>query len=295
MHEAGPAAHRVDPAAGPGATVSLDGVGSPAGAPAAAPRPGDAAAPVVAAPPVAAASPVDAALCLPGEGLLRVAVRHVPAAHHGQGGDVYEIIEHPEETLLLLADVRGKGAAASGLAQVLRELFRVVATFGPRGPGSIALALDEAIQRAGEDEDFATAVLLRVDCGGAIESVNCGHPRPLIVTPTGLRALNTTTCLPLGLGTVPVLVADQLQPAERLFLYTDGVSDARDPAGQFFDVHRQHDLLGTESLETALDALLGRVVGHVQGTPDDDLTLILAQPNQGGPSRRTRAAGGGAA
>jgi serine phosphatase RsbU (regulator of sigma subunit) len=219
-------------------------------------------------------------------------VRHVPAAPHRQGGDVYELIERPGEALVLVADVRGKGAAASGLAGILRELFRAVATFGRGGVGSIALALDEAIQLAGDVEDFATAVLLRMDRDGAIESVNCGHPLPLIVTPVGLRALNTPTCLPLGLGTLPILGADQLRPGERLFLYTDGASDARDPAGTFFDIHRQHDLLRAESLETALDALLGRVVAHARGAPDDDLTLILAQRSQDGPGRRAlRAAG----
>jgi serine phosphatase RsbU (regulator of sigma subunit) len=223
-------------------------------------------------------------------------VRYLPAGQHAQGGDVYEIISRPRDTLLLVADVRGNGAGASGLARILRELFRAVATYGPGGLGSIALALDEAVQRAGEVEDFATAVLVRIDGDGGIESVNCGHPVPLVVTSVGFRPLNTATCLPLGLGTVPVIVGDQLRAGERLFLYTDGLSDARDPAGQFFEVDRQHDVLRSESMDTALDAVLGRVVGHARGLPGDDLILVHAERTAragSGPARAEIAGGRG--
>jgi serine phosphatase RsbU (regulator of sigma subunit) len=233
---------------------------------------------------LAAARELDSALAHPEHGALSAAVRYLPAGHHPHmGGDVYEILSRGSETLLLVADVRGKGAAASGLARVLLELFRAVVTYGRGDLASVALALDEAVVRAGGAEDFATAVLVRIDDDGGVQSVNCGHPQPLIVGAADLRPLSTTTCLPLGLGTLPVIETDRLRPGERLFLYTDGLSDARDPAGRFFPVAEQEDVLRSDDLETALDALLGRVVWHARGAPDDDLVLVLAQrPGAGG-------------
>jgi phosphoserine phosphatase RsbU/P len=141
----------------------------------------------------------------------------------------------------------------------------------------IAAVLDDSIARAGSAEDFATAALIRYHLDGRLDTITCGHPAPLVINAHGIRSLQVDRALPLGLGSRPAAVTDFLGVGERLLLYTDGLIEARDAAGQFFPLSERADVLYLDDLETALDALLGRVVWHARGAPDDDLALLLAE------------------
>ena len=129
------------------------------------------------------------------------------------------------------------------------------------------------------DEDFATALLVDVTLPDQITMVSCGHPPPLLTGPDGRAELVSVPAgLPLGLGGDFESVTLEWRPGERLLMYTDGVSEARDSHGEFLPLLDLSSELSGSTLEAALDGLLERVHGHVpDGRLGDDLAVVLLE------------------
>lgn len=193
------------------------------------------------------------------------------------GGDAYSIATRGDEMLLLVADARGKGDCSAALAHTALRVFRTVtANMGRWKPEGIARVLDETVRCAGQDEDFMTAVLVHVRRGGHLQVVSCGHPAPLVISGERVRTIAVEPCQPLGLGGVPTPAEERLAPGDRLLLYTDGVCEAADATGEFFDIEQHAAVLRCSDVEVAVDALLGRLMRHTAGASQDDVTLLLA-------------------
>ncbi|MGI5282895.1 PP2C family protein-serine/threonine phosphatase [Nonomuraea polychroma] len=128
-------------------------------------------------------------------------------------------------------------------------------------------------------EDFVT-VLLAEFVPGAVLLVNCGHPAPIRID-SRLRVLEPPRpCRPLGLSPDRYVWRVRLRPSDRLLLFTDGFTEARDRSGTPlpFDEHL-HAALTAPTLAEALRDLLDLLRrDHPIRTRPDDLTLILAQP-----------------
>jgi serine phosphatase RsbU (regulator of sigma subunit) len=90
--------------------------------------------------------------------------------------------------------------------------------------------------------------------------------------------VNAPAGLPLGLGVDPEPVTVQWETRDRLLLYTDGMSEARDRSGAFFPLLERAALLGDGTLEDALDALLKDLLEYVpSGHLGDDLAAVLME------------------
>jgi Stage II sporulation protein E (SpoIIE) len=138
-------------------------------------------------------------------------------------------------------------------------------------------------------EGFITGVLaeLALDTG-VLSWVNAGHPEPLLLREGRLvKTLQTAAGLPFGLsiepavGTYPV-GTEHLQPGDRVIFYTDGITEARSPAGELFGIRPLVDLLvrthaaalpAPETLRRVVHALLE----HQQNQLTDDATLLLVE------------------
>ncbi|MDI5966043.1 PP2C family protein-serine/threonine phosphatase [Streptomyces sp. SL13] len=189
-------------------------------------------------------------------GPLTVACDYLSASRGARiGGDLYEVLATPYGIRVVLGDVRGHGLSAVGTVAALLGCFREAAYDEPELAG-VLRRLDRSLARhlrepapAGDGagprtEEFATAVLLELREDGTLSVINCGHPGPYRIT-GGVRPrvepLTTADPLPpLGVldpGTGrPVVLRVRLAPGQGLLLYTDGAEEARDPAGQFFDL-----------------------------------------------------------
>jgi serine phosphatase RsbU (regulator of sigma subunit) len=117
---------------------------------------------------------------------------------------------------------------------------------------------------------------------GALLYVNAGHCPPVIVGPDGLQAKLGTTGPAIGLfPEVQFEIARaQLEPGDTLFCYTDGVTDARTPSGEFFDAKRLHHLL--EQSDPAATVLLNRIESSVHAhiasaAQFDDITMLAVR------------------
>lgn len=180
----------------------------------------------------------------PGEriGALDVAARYEAAQEDAFiGGDLYAVQESPYGVRLVVGDVRGKGMGAVAAVAVVIGAFREAAE-----QEAVAGRLERALEREGARRDgldafegFTTAVLAEIPRGEeVVRIVNRGHPPPLLLHADGTLDAGEPA-LPLGLGELGSL-PDRAQEAEfpkgaTLLLHTDGLSEARDERGRFYD------------------------------------------------------------
>ena len=159
----------------------------------------------------------------------------------------------------MIGEFRAAAAGSGDVAHVAREIDRRIRPYLP------------------DAEDFVSGVLVDIEHDGQFTVVSCGHPAPVLLTAVGeVRRLELDHEPPLGLGVDPVVTCGRLDPGDRLLLFTDGLIEARSPAGDFIDPSPFLANLAHAEFDTALDGLLEglkRAAGHAL---DDDLALMLA-------------------
>jgi hypothetical protein len=130
-----------------------------------------------------------------------------------------------------------------------------------------------------DDEEFVTALLLDTTDAARPLLVSAGHPPPLLVRgDQTCEFLSTDADLPLGLGERYSQHRFDWRPGDRLLLYTDGVSEARDVSGAFLDLRELAPLLTGAPLEASLDRLLQAVRAHsARGELSDDVAVLLLE------------------
>lgn len=208
-----------------------------------------------------------------------VEARYVSAAEEALvGGDFYEVAPTPHGVRVIIGDVAGRGLPAVSLAGLVLGGFREAALSAP-DLGDLARRLDATVRAYVSGDEYATAALVELR-GREARFVSCGHPLPLLLD-GGHEPLPLAlpTSLPLGYGAEPDVVARTLREGERILLYTDGLSEARDAAGRFFDVRTDGAAaLANGDPAAALDGLLGDLVAHLDGRLEDDVALVLLEP-----------------
>jgi serine phosphatase RsbU (regulator of sigma subunit) len=221
-------------------------------------------------------------------GPLELGVVYLAAAADAQvGGDLYEAVRTPFGIRLIIGDVRGKGLGAVEIASDVLGQFREVA-HEVHTLAELARRLDAGLTRRwGEFEEFVTAVLTEIDpVAGRLTIYNCGHPPPMLISPSGVTVLEVPApAPPLGLLTL----ADSsgagrtlpFQPNDTLLLYTDGVTEARDQRRVFYPLDERLAALQAagadgQLLEHLRDDLL-RYAGAPLG--DDAAMLLVRAPD----------------
>ncbi|WP_189972554.1 PP2C family protein-serine/threonine phosphatase [Streptomyces avidinii] len=234
-------------------------------------------------------------------GGLHVSVRYEAAqADAFIGGDLYAVQDTPYGVRLAVGDVRGKGLGAVEAVAVVLGAFREAADTEPTLE-ALAQRLERALAREGTRRDsldvvegFTTCVLGEIPPGASVlRLLNRGHPEPLLLHGGGEVAVLAPAepALPLGMGDLggwPDLVQEWPFPAgTTLLLYTDGLTEARDGAGDFYDPAarlRGRIFPGPQAL---LSALSNDVRRHTGGGATDDMALLAVErPGERQPERR---------
>lgn len=208
-----------------------------------------------------------------------IAVRYESATEDTViGGDLYDCYHSRSHTRFLLGDVRGKGIGAVEQAARVIRAFRQAAAI-QSGLGEVAQDMSGYLVPFFDEEEFVTALLLDTTDASRPLIVNAGHPPPLLVRPDGTCSfLELEADLPLGFGDTYTAQPFEWRPGDRLLLYTDGVSEARDGDGAFLDLRAVAPLLAAGSLEESLDRLLEAVRAHaVRGELGDDVAVMLLE------------------
>jgi serine phosphatase RsbU (regulator of sigma subunit) len=144
------------------------------------------------------------------------------------GGDTFDVIDLPgNQTLLIAADVSGKGVAAALLAANIQALVRSIAS-AEVNPETFATRINQHLNQYAPPGHFATALFLVLERdSGGLTFVNAGHNPPILygqATTTLLEATGT----PLGLFADSTYTTGQavVHPGDTLLLYTDGLTDS---------------------------------------------------------------------
>ncbi|MFI9809887.1 PP2C family protein-serine/threonine phosphatase [Streptomyces sp. NPDC052301] len=206
------------------------------------------------------------------------------------GGDLYAVQDSPYGVRLVVGDVRGKGMGAVAAIAVVIGAFREAAEHEATLE-EVAERLERALAREGTRregidafEGFTTAVLAELPHGdGVVRLVNRGHPPPLLLYADGTVRVLTgpEPALPLGmadLGRWPDRTLQAGFPSgATLLLYTDGLSEARDGHGRFYDLERRLDGRPFADPRALLDRLATEVRRHSGGGMTDDMALLAVR------------------
>jgi serine phosphatase RsbU (regulator of sigma subunit) len=209
------------------------------------------------------------------------------------GGDYYDFLElRPGRLAMVLADVAGKGVSGAllmaNLQANLRSQYALALDDTPRFLGSVNRLFFEN----GSDSSYATLFFADYDdATRRLRYVNCGHPAPLLLRAPD-RSRNRDSCAQVerleATSTVLGLfdqwecsIAEvQLAPGDTLVLYTDGVTEATNPAAEEFGESRilealeAHRNASAASLLQAIVQAVSQFGGREQA---DDITLIVAR------------------
>jgi len=197
-------------------------------------------------------------------------------------GDYCDLIpdEKAGALFFVLGDVSGKGVAASMLMTHLNAIFRSLGGFGLPLDALVAHAnrvfCDSAL--AGQ---YATMVCGRAGPGGDVELINAGHCPALLVRRGSVSVLDSTG-VPLGMFCLGefALRRVHLEPGDTLFLYTDGLSEARDSSSAEYGQARLQETVrqnaGREPRALA-DSCLRDARAFSGGQQLDDLALLVVR------------------
>jgi phosphoserine phosphatase RsbU/P len=192
-------------------------------------------------------------------------------------GDYCDLIPFDGELFFVLGDVSGKGVAASMLMAQLHALFRSLT--------AMELPLGQIVTKANRVfcESALAGLYATVICGlakksGEVEIHNAGHCPAIVAGKGGILRIESTG-LPLGMFREVEFSATrvQLDPGDTLFLYTDGLSEARKDDDEEYGVERVTALVRKQSAGTPaalIAACLEEIHGFAGDAQMDDMSLL---------------------
>lgn len=211
---------------------------------------------------------------------LEIAADFRPAA--AIGGDFYHLLPESDTRLsVVIADVSGHGLPTGIVMASAKASLSALASTGMDAPVLLA-HLDEEIRQSTESRTFVTLAHVRFDLAARTAAyTNAGHLYPWVVRARGTVATIPNPARPLGLGlpaTFRTVVAP-LETGDLWVLVSDGIVEARSPAGEEFGFERLEALLAEGAGGTAA-ALKERILGAWRAhtgndEPEDDRTLLV--------------------
>ena len=208
------------------------------------------------------------------------------------GGDSFDYAINGSMVGLLVIDAVGHGLPAAVLASVAIGAYRHARRNRLDLP-DLAAEINTAIASQLGASRFATAVLARLDVDrGCLRWINAGHPEPLIVRGSSLvQPPHCPPSRPLGLqDRKPVCCETRLEPGDRLVLYTDGITEARSPIGDFFGEQRLADFISAavaagDPVPETVRRLMRHVLHHQADQLQDDASIVVLEWRTGAEHR----------
>lgn len=198
------------------------------------------------------------------------------------GGDLYDFFLLGEDKLCFaIGDVSGKGVPASLFMAVTRTLLRAAAD-RQGSPADFLCSLNKSLVDNNDSCMFVTFFVGVLDLRtGEIRYANAGHNPPVLIRRNGdVAELDVDPSLPVGASEEAAFAeaAVRLEEGDKLFLYTDGVTEAANGATEFYSVERLLETLAKNSLhppEPLIQAVERDLAAHVAGSaPWDDITML---------------------
>jgi serine phosphatase RsbU (regulator of sigma subunit) len=203
------------------------------------------------------------------------------------GGDFYDVYLIPGGWGISIGDVCGKGEDAAAVTAAARHAIRVLARWNP-DPAEVLRKANELMLAEEYDGRFVTACAVHFQWrDGGLRGVlgGAGHPGPVLVKPDGRVRMLTGGGMPLGLfpDAEPGVQDIELSPGDLLFLYTDGVTEARSPDLAYFEDRLTDELsaLAGRAPADVISALRALVVEFSVNELRDDMTMLAVRSGVG--------------
>jgi serine phosphatase RsbU (regulator of sigma subunit) len=202
------------------------------------------------------------------------------------GGDFYDVRLLPDGSIsVLVADVSDKGAHAALFMAVARTLFLTEQAY-QKDPVDVAMAVHRGLLNASNYDMFVTALYGVIDPETRIfRYVRAGHDEPLYARPNGDITFLGGKGRFLGLWPdfSPVFEEQQLQleAGDTLVIYSDGVTDMRNPEGETFTRERLREMVKSIRMYDA-ERIAKSIYNGVQQHRNfadafDDFTLVVVK------------------
>jgi sigma-B regulation protein RsbU (phosphoserine phosphatase) len=197
------------------------------------------------------------------------------------GGDYFDILPLDDKTLgICIADVAGKGMPAALLMSNLQAAVRGLSSLSI-APDLLCSRLNSIVYRNTESDRFITFFYAHLDGSTRrLAYVNAGHNAPIVVRSDGSheRLRDGGAVLGVFAGRNYETGSAQLSAGDRVILFTDGVTEACNPAGEEFGEARllrlleDHRTLSANELQAKIIAVVAEFSG---GRWQDDATLLV--------------------
>lgn len=198
------------------------------------------------------------------------------------GGDLYDFFIDNGHLYFVIGDVSGKGVPASLFMAIARSLFRTLSQ-QTTSPAEIVTQMNRSISENNEANMFITLFIGVLDLKtGYLRFCNAGHNPPVLITQDGkLSTLDYRIQIFIGVLEDMQYTDGEitLEKGSKLFLYTDGVTEAENAAKELYGDQRLHEVLaqtGNSDIRTIVNRVEQSVADHVQEAEvSDDLTILL--------------------
>lgn len=198
------------------------------------------------------------------------------------GGDLFDYYIRDEKLFFCIGDVSGKGAPSAMVMGVVHSLFRAFSAH-ENNPAHIMQSVNEASCKGNDSNIFVTMFIGVLDLPtGNLRYCDAGHDSPLIIENGNVRMEEFEPHLPIGVfeDTKYEIQETVLAPNSTLFLYTDGLTEAKKGYKQYFGIERvkevlakcaEKDLTPSQILEIVTEEV-HQYVGDAEQS--DDLTML---------------------
>jgi serine phosphatase RsbU (regulator of sigma subunit)/PAS domain-containing protein len=214
----------------------------------------------------------------------------------GVGGDFYDVYQTPDGWGLAVGDVSGMGEEAAAVLAAARHAIRVLAR-RCADPGEVLAGANEIVlaDELGLDSGFVTASIAHLtwqDDQLHVAVGSAGHPAAAVLRSDGRVRMLGGGGLPLGLfpDAEPATQELVMETGDVLFLYTDGVAQARGPDKTYFADRLADELTGLAGLAPdEIVAGMRRAMNEFSGgNLVDDVTMLVIRAGSRGSGRALR-------
>jgi serine phosphatase RsbU (regulator of sigma subunit) len=200
------------------------------------------------------------------------------------GGDYYDFLHLGQDRMaLVLGDISGKGIAGALLMANLQANLRSQRIIALDDPQRLLRSVNQLFFDNTADSSYATLFFAEYDdCAQRVRYANCGHLCGLLLRGDDTLERLDSTCTVLGLFKEwDCNIGEcQLRCGDSIALYTDGVTESFNPAGEEFGEHRLTEALRRHR-ELSAQHLLAAIVEEIRqfspGEQYDDITVIIAK------------------
>jgi sigma-B regulation protein RsbU (phosphoserine phosphatase) len=208
-------------------------------------------------------------------------------------GDFYDAMTLPDGRLgLVIADVTGKGMGAALFMALSRTLIRTYALEHEAQPATVLAAANSRILADTHAGLFVTVFYGVLDTSsGELSYANAGHNPPYLLKARDGGAIQELDRTGVPLGILAAATWEQqtvhLAVGDVLMLYTDGITEAQDAQGSFFDEARLQEVARANlgrSASAMQEAVMARVGAFVGAAPqsDDQALMVVVRSSDGG-------------